>query len=67
MDWQDFAALAVVAAATFYLLSGIFRKSKVSTPSCGSCGSCSKADEPKLVTLVPATASKEIHVRHFRK
>ena len=53
MDWQDFAALAVVAAAAFYLLNGMFRKSNASAPSCGSCGSCANTDEPKLVTLSP--------------
>lgn len=54
MNWQDFAALAVVAGAVFYLLSGMFRKSNASTPSCGSsCGGCGKTDKPKLVTLSP--------------
>ena len=54
MDWQDYAALAVAAAAAFYLLNGLFRKSSASTSSCGSsCGGCGKTDDPKLVTLSP--------------
>ena len=52
MDWQDYAALAVVAAAAYYLVRGWFRKSNAATPSCGSsCGGCGKAEEQKLVTL----------------
>jgi len=54
MDWQDYAALAVVAAAAVYLLSGMFRKSNAATTSCGSsCGGCGKTDEPTLVSLSP--------------
>ena len=53
MGWQDYIALAVVAAAVLYLLRGLFRKSAPAAPCGSACGGCPAptTSEPKLVTL----------------
>jgi hypothetical protein len=54
MDWQNVAALAIVAAAVVYLLWDAFKKRPAESPSCGGCGSCGKsekANEPTVVTI----------------
>ena len=51
MDWQQIAALAIVATAVAYLLRNGFKKRPAGESSCGGCGSCGKGEEPKITTI----------------
>ena len=55
MDWQDYAALSLVAAAVAYLVRGLFKRRTMSAPCGTACGGCppTNANEPKLVSLSP--------------
>jgi hypothetical protein len=53
--WQDVAALALVAAATAYVLWHILRwRRRKAGGRCGACASCApRPDRSPLVTLSP--------------
>ena len=61
MNWQDWLALAAVAAAALYLFRGVFKKRSASAPPCGSaCGGCEVPtnDGPKVVSLARGVRGK---------
>jgi hypothetical protein len=61
IDWQDLAALTMVAAATAWLARGIWRwlrrRGAAGCPSCTGCADHGASEAAKLIEIQPVEKS----------